>query len=87
MSWTGGIGGLGQEWFDQVLISANIRSWCSGSVRNSVGPLVSRLIGDVGGLINRIGARTAPDLVVSIAHKEACNDDAGHCTKHEAANT
>lgn len=88
MSWTGGIGGgVGQERFDKVLVSAHIWSWRARSVRNSVGPLVSRLIGDVGGLVNRIGARAAPDLVVSIAHKEACDDDAGDCTKHEGANT
>jgi hypothetical protein len=87
VSWTGGIGGVVQEWFDKVLVGAHIRSWRAGSVRNSVGPLVSRLIGYVGGLVNRIGARAAPDLVVSIAHKEACDEDASECTKHEGANT
>jgi len=88
VSRTGGIVGLGQKWFDEVLVGAHIRSWRASSLRNRVGPLVSRLIGgDVGGLVNRVGARAARDFVVSVAHKEACDDNADDSTEHEAANT
>lgn len=86
MSWAGGTGGLGQEWFNKVLVGTNIRSWCASGVRNRLCPLESRLIGDVGGMVNRIGARAAPDFVISIAHKVACDDDADDCTEHEATN-
>jgi len=56
-------------------------------VRNSLVPLESRLIGDIGGVVNGISARAAPDFAVLMAHKEACDDDTNDCTEHEAANT
>lgn len=85
MGWAGGIGPVGHEWFNQVLIViTHIRS-CATGVWGAVGCLESRLV-DVGGMVNRIGARVAPDFAVSIACEEACNDDAGDHTEHNTAN-
>ena len=82
---TGGTRGLGQEWFDKVLAGTHIRSWC-GTLRSALVPLDSNLI-DVGGVLDRISARTAPDFVVSMARKEACDDDPDDCTKYKTTNT
>jgi len=87
VSRTGGIGDLGQEWFDEVLAGTNIGTWCTRTLWRSVGPLESHLIGDVGGILDGISARTAPDFVVSVAGEEACDDDADDCAEGETANT
>ena len=91
-SWTGGvgaigIGGLGHEWFNKVLISTDIRSRCGTSMRKSLAPLKSRLIGDVGGVVNGVAARAAPDFAVSMAHKEACDNNTDDCTEQETTDT
>ena len=75
------------ERFDEVLVSTHIRSRCGTSVRNRLVRLESRLIGDVGGVVDRIRARAAPDFAVSMAHKEACGDNTDDCTEHDTANT
>lgn len=81
-SWTGGLRTFWQEGFDQVL--GAIRSGRGGS-RVFV-PLES-LIGNEGGLVNRIGARAAPDFVVLATSEAACNDYPDNCTKNETTNT
>lgn len=88
-SWTGGIGRIGRvghERLNKILVSTHIRPWCGTSVRTSLVPLESRLIGDVGGVVNRITARAPPNFAVSMAHKEACNDNTDYCTEHNTTN-
>lgn len=87
MSRTGGTRGLGHEWFDKVLVGTHIRSWCATNLRNILVPLESRLVGDIDRVVNRIGARAAPDFAVSMAHEEACDNDTDDCTEHETANS
>ena len=86
LSWTGGIGGIWQERFDKILIGTQIRSWYARAGRDSFAPLESHLIGDVGGVLNGVGARTTPDFVVSVSDKEACDDDPDDCAEHETTN-
>jgi len=89
-SWTGGIGGiggLGHERFNKVLVGTDIRSWCGSSMRNSLVPLESGLIGDIGGVVNGVAARAAPDFAVSMAGKEACDNNTDDCTEQETAKT
>ena len=89
-SWTSGIGsigGLGHERFNKVLVSTDIRSRCGTGMRSSLVPLESGLIGDVGGVVNGVAARAAPDFAVSMAHKEACDNNTDYCTEQETAKT
>jgi hypothetical protein len=62
-------GALGQEWFDKVLVVTDTGSRHGGTVRSILGPLESALSVDIGGMINRVRARVAPDFVVSSAGK------------------
>jgi len=89
-SWTGGIGsigGLGHERFNEVLVSTDIRPWCGTSMRSTLVPLESGLIGDVGSVVNGVAARAAPDFAVSMAHKEACDNNTDDCTEQETTKT
>jgi len=86
LSRTGGIGGIWQERFDEILIGTQIRSRCARTGRNTFVPLESYLSGDVGGVLNGVGARTTPDLVVSVSDEEACDEDPDDCAEHETAN-
>lgn len=72
-----------QEGFDQVLSAT--RPGPDGGRRILV-PLES-LTGNEGGLVNRIGARAAPDFVVLATSEAACNDYPDNCAKNETANT
>ena len=56
-------------------------------MRKRLIPFEPYLVGDVGGLIDRISARAAPDFAVSIAHEEACDDDPDDCTEYDTADT
>ena len=84
LNWTGWLRAFRQEWFDQVLSA--IRS-DRGSGRRTLVPLESLIGGNEGGLINRIGARAAPDFVVLVTSEAACNDYSDNCAKNETANT
>lgn len=81
LSWTGGM----YERFDEIL-AAHIGSSCTGGVGNTLVPLEALLITDVGGMVNRIGARVTPDFIVSTADTEACDDGAEDGAKHKATN-
>ena len=83
---TGGIGGIWQERFDEILIGAQIRSWYARRGRSSFIPLESHLSGDVGGVLNGVSARAAPDFVVSMSDKETCDDDPDDRAEHETTN-
>lgn len=88
MSRTGGMAGLRQERFDKILVGAQIGSWHAlRDVRNSLVPLESHLGGDVGGVLNGVGARAAPDFVVSMAREATRDNDSKDCAQHETTDT